>query len=261
MRRTPFVLAVLALAGAAAASAATLFWEGSFPPSSPTAVNTVLAEARGWSAVTLFGAVPCGIAALRSARRGSLRGRLGSAGILAYLVYTYLEMAVSPPFSALYLVYVATLALALPALIMTVAAVDIASLPRRTFPRRAVAVFSLLVAAGLALAWLKDILTRSIRGDFGWPQGPDAVGHVVQALDLGLLVPLGCATGLLLLRDHPAGVLFAAIQLAIGVLMGAALTAMVLCAEGSVAAAAPFAGLWLAWLALAIRAAKRLPSA
>jgi hypothetical protein len=53
------------------------------------------------------------------------------------------------------------------------------------------------------------------------------VQHVVHALDLGLQVPLGIATGVMLLRRRPAGLLLAAIMLANWVCMGAALTGMV----------------------------------
>jgi len=244
--RAAALLSLVVVAAAAAASLATLLWRGSFPnPSPEPVVNRVLAEARGWSAATLFVAIPLSLLSLRAARRGSVRGRLVWLGSLAYFVYTYLEFAVSPPFTALYLVYVIAFACAIPALVMCVASIDVPALSG-TFgaavPRRAIAIFSLLFAALLAGAWLKDIASRTAGGTFGWPTGVDAVGHVVHALDLGLQVPLGIATGVLLLRRRPSSDLVAAVMLVNAVCMGGALTAMV-----AWSSAATGAAVWDAW--------------
>jgi hypothetical protein len=245
---------------AAIASGVTLAWRGSFPSLlSGSGGNSVLAEARGWSAATLFIAIPITLISLQAARRGSVRGRLIWVGSLAYFVYTYLEFAVSPPFSVLYLLYVTAFACAIPALIMGLATIDVAPLPAvfgPRIPRRWVAVFSLLVAALLAGAWLKDIAMRTLAGDFGWPSGASAVGHVVHSLDLGLQVPLGIATGLMLLRHRAVGVLLGGIMLTNAVCMGAALTAMVISAtaeaHANASAALPFAAVWGAGVVLAI---------
>src|SRR6478609_5281096 len=96
------VLSTVVVVSAAAASLITLVWRGSFPDPSPASLgNSVLAEARGWSAATLLLAIPLAVISLRAACRGSIRGRLAWLGGLAYFAYTYLEFAVSPPFTAL----------------------------------------------------------------------------------------------------------------------------------------------------------------
>jgi hypothetical protein len=263
MRRVPrsaLVLSLIVVALAATASLTTLVWDGSYPNPSPApVVNRMLAEARGYCAATLLVAIPVTLLALRAALGGSTRARLVWIGSLAYFVYTYLEFAVSPPFTALYLLYVAAFACALPALVMGVASIELTEL-RETFgariPRRSVAVFSLALAALLALAWLKDIVGRSLAGAFGWPIGADAVGHVVHALDLGLQVPLGIAAGVLLLRRRPEGDLVAGIMLVNAVCMGGALTAMVAWTSAisgaSVWNAWPFAAAWATAIGLAL---------
>jgi hypothetical protein len=244
--RLAVVLSLVVVLLAATASLATLVWGGSFPDPSPAPlVNRVLAEARGWSAATLLVATPLAILSLRAASGGSLRGRLIWIGTLAYFLYTYLEFAVSPPFTALYLVYVAAFACAIPPLVMGIASIDLIELQEACgarVPRRATAVFCLAFAALLALAWLKDIIGRSVAGAFGWPTGADAVGHVVHALDLGLQVPLAIAAGVLLWRRRPAGDLVGAIMLVNGTCMGAALTAM-----AAWSSAASGARVWSAW--------------
>jgi len=253
------VLSLVALVGSAIASATTLLWAGAFPGPSPTGFNQGLAEARGWSVVTLGLVLPVLVASLAAARRGSTVGRLAWLGTLAYLLYTYLEFAVSPPFTALYVVYIATFACTIPALLMGLASIEAEDLARAfgdRAPRRSVAVFALASGILLALAWLKGIVSRTIAGDFGWPQGVAAIGHVVHALDLGLQVPLGIATALLLLGRRPAGYLAAAVMLVNAICMGTALVAMVaapaLAAGRSPLEAAPFATLPLVAVALAV---------
>jgi hypothetical protein len=229
--RAATALSLVSSVCAAAASVATLLWSGSFPPPPGAALfNAALAEARGWSLVTLAIALPLLAFSLLAARNGSRSGHLAWLGTLAYLVYTYLEFAVGPPFTALYLLYVVAFACAIPALVMGVAAVDAAALERSLgaeLPRRSIATFGLALGVLLPLAWLKGIVARTIAGDFGWPSGVDAIGHVVHALDLGLQAPLGIATAVLLLRRKPGGAVLAPILLVNSICMGLALTAMV----------------------------------
>lgn len=249
----------ISLSCAVLASCVTLAWRGAFPESAPPApFNAALAEARGWSAVTLVLAVPIGVAAMQRAGR-SIRARVGWLGVLAYLVYTYLEMAVSPPFTPLYLVYITAFATALCASVVVARSIEEGDAARelRFVARRTIAGFSIVFAAFLALAWLKEIGARSIASEFGWPSGENAIGHVVHALDLGLLVPLGIAAGVLLLRRHAMGWILAGVNLVVAVCMGAAVASMVfLDAVGrgaSTLVAAPFLVAWLAWLGLAVR--------
>lgn len=254
----PLMLSGVALTGAAVASLVILGWSGSFPDPTADPGNRVLAEARGWSAVTL-GVAVLGAAAVVSAARGSLRGLALAAGVLAYLVYTFLELAVSPPYSALYLVYVAVLATALPALVATVSRVGVGALAEAfgdRAPRRLVGGFAVVFGVLLALAWLGGIVERTVAGAFGWPQGADAVAHVVHALDLGLQVPLALAAGFTVLRREPVGYLVGSIFLVMAASMGPALTAMVAVASvdagASPVAAAPFAVLAAIAIGLAV---------
>jgi hypothetical protein len=265
------LLSLLAAGCALAASLTTLAWAGAFPVPPGSAFNAALAEARGWSAVSVL--VASGLAGLiaSGAARRSARARLVLVGALVYLVYSYLELAVSPPFTPLSLVYIAAFACAIPALVMASASFELGALATRfgeRAPRRSVAAFGLLSSTLLCLAWLKGMLARVAAGDFGWPTGIDAIGHVVHALDLGLLAPLGLAAGLLLLRRRAAGYLVGAAMLVNAACMGSALSAMVFVSSWSsgapLRAALPFALVPCAALALAIRflaALKDEPSA
>jgi hypothetical protein len=167
---------------------------------------------------------------------------------------------VSPPFTALYLPYILAFACAIPALIQGVAGLDASAVQRALgvhFPRRSIAAFGLATGVLLSLAWLKGIVAQTAAGQFGWPSGIAAIGHVVHALDLGLQAPLGIATAVLLWRREPGGSVLAGILLTNSVCMGLALTAMVassaLTAGRSPLEAVPFALIPVVASALAAR--------
>jgi hypothetical protein len=253
-------LSVVAALCAAVAAAVTLAWSGAFPEPSPAPeLNEMLAEARGWSAATLVLALPLFIATLAGARAGSSRAKVAWLGTLAYLVYTELELAVSPPFTPLYLLYVVSFACAVTALVTAAATVDVVALKRelgRRAPRRTVAAAAIALGTILSLAWLEDIISRSAAGKFGWRDPYGTVAHVVQALDLGLQVPLAFAAAVMLLRRKPSADLLAGIWLVQAVCMGGALAAMVafraMLAGRGLPGALPFAALWLGFGALAL---------
>ncbi len=245
------VLSWVSASGACLASFAILVSESTFPLAAGVPPqNPVLAEARGWSAATLAVALPLLIAGLLRSQSGSLRGRLAWLGALGYLVYTYLEFAVSPPFTWLFLVYVTTFSSALVALVMGVASLDLEETARAftlPLPRGLLVGFSWLLGVFLALAWLRGIVEAQLAGDLGWREGPAQVRHVVHALDLGLQVPLALASGALLLRKRPGGYVAMALFLVNSLCMGSALFAMVLSASvvsgQSLLTASPFLGL------------------
>jgi hypothetical protein len=233
-KRIPSSAAWLSIAGlalAGVASIVTLAWDGVYPPPPNAPLhNGILAEARGWSVVTACWVVPLGTAALVRARNGSSVAHAVWAGTMAYLVYTFLELAVSGPFTPLFLVYVATLACGGVGLVAAVATLDRGALtdalgPRA--PRRAAAIFALVVSVGLAAAWTKGIVLRMIAGEYGWPDAYGSVAQVVHALDLGLQVPLGLAAGILLLRRDPSADVVGGIFLVMAATMFPSLTAMV----------------------------------
>lgn len=257
--RSAVVFSCAASACAAVASVATLAWAGAFPPPIERQLfNTPLAEARGWSVVTLTLVLPALLVGLTMAVHGSSRGRRVWLGTLIYLVYTYLEMATSPPFTPLYLLYIGAFAAASIAALIGLCSTDVRAVTDAThLPRRTTAVFALVVGIGLALAWLRDIFTRMRAGAFGWPEGTSAVGHVVHALDLGFQVPLCLAAAVTLFFRSRSGSFVAALMLVNGVCMAAALTAMVvasslLCGQ-TLLQAAPFAVLTVAFTATAVR--------
>lgn len=192
----------------------------------------VVAEGVGWDAVTLFAAVPALLLCAPQVARGSLRGRLVAAGVLAYLGYQYLMYAVFWALGPLFPFFVALYPASLATLVWTVSTLDVRSLPARFdggFPRRSVAVFSAAMALLLVAMWSKRI-ALGLAGDVA---GAGLLGTptlTVQALDLGIVVPLAIATAVLIWRRHPVGHLLAAVFSVKGVTMAGAIVAMLVSA-------------------------------
>lgn len=188
----------------------------------------VVAEGIGWDFVTLLVAVPALLVAAPFVARGSLRGRLFALGVLSYFVYQYLMYAVFWALGPLFPLFVAIFPLAATALVWIASTIDVAGLPGRVgprFPRRGMAVFSFLMALLLVGMWSQRIAT-GLSGDL---EGAGLMGVTtlsVQALDLGVIVPLGVATGVLVLRRRPWGYVLSTVMAVKGASMALAICAM-----------------------------------
>lgn len=205
----------------------------------------VVAEGVGWDVVTLIFAVPALLLVLPSLRRGSLGGRLFAIGILAYFFYQYMMYAMFWALGPLFPVFIVLYAASACAIVWIVSGIDVAELPARFsagFPRKGMAVFSVLVALMLLVMWTQRIAI-GLAGDlagaslFGMPT------LTVQAMDLGILVPLAVATAVLLMRSKSWGYLLAPVFAVKGVTMSGAICAMLVSAaltEGALEVA-PFA--------------------
>jgi hypothetical protein len=190
----------------------------------------VVSEGIGWDLVTLLLVVPTAVIAIGSAARGSLRGVLVVAGLLAYFVYQYAEYAMFWAIGPLFPLHVVTFALAITGLALVLAGVDLQELRSSAaaqFPRRGVTALGVVMVVILCGLWLETVLSVSFGGDVqGRLNGAQTL--VVPAFDLGLLVPLGAWTAVLAWRRAPAGVLLGAIVVVKAVAMPLAIVAMLL---------------------------------
>lgn len=172
--------------------------------------------------------------------RGSLRGRLLLAGTLGFILYTYVTMCFGAAYNALFLVYVALFSLSLFAFVLVMMTFDLPTLPAHfsdKLPRRWIAGLLFFAAAFLSLAWLGRILPTLAwdslslweRGGVrGIPALDNTTSMFIQAMDLGLIVPLCVLSGILLLRRKPWGYLLASVALMKFLTMGTAVSLMAL---------------------------------
>ncbi len=191
--------------------------------------KAVAAEGVGWDAVTFFLVIPALALLLPALWRGGLAARLATTGLLAYLLYQYLEYATLLAYGPLFIVYVAIVAVSLSAIVLLVADIDIAGLGDRftaRFPRRGVVALGLFMAALLSAMWL-PLIARTFRADVV-EELAGATTLVVQAFDLAVMVPLGLFLAVTVARRLPVGYLLASVLVVKAIALASAIVAMLL---------------------------------
>ena len=201
------------------------------------------AQERGNDLVTLALCVPLLLVSAYFAAKGSLRGRLVWTGAVFYFLYTYAMSSFLAAYNQLFLAYVAIFSLSLYTFAASLLTLDADLVKERlsAAPVKITAGFMFAVSATLSLQWLGTIIPPLLAG-----QKPALLETyttlVVQAMDLGVLVPLGIVTGMLLLKRSAWGYLLASVFLVKGVTYGTAVLSMGLfqCMDG-IAVSLPFA--------------------
>jgi len=187
--RTAYLLTALAAITMASASAG-----GVFATDWLYRDNALIsATFRGQDVVTLVVAVPLLLIGLVLEVKGSQRGRMLWLGMLFYTMYAYLFYAVAAAFNEFFLLYVATFALPLYALLFSVPRLDLGQLGNAmggTLARAFAIAYTSVVAVGLGILWIGMSLGYLVTGDV--PQPIVDSGHptaVVFAIDLVFIVP------------------------------------------------------------------------
>lgn len=183
---------------------------------------------RGADLVSVLLAVPLLLLALRSARRGSVRGVLLVLGGLAYVAYQY-AYTFAYGWSRLFPVYLSLLALSAFTLAEMLIRLDVGAMADRLDARArvvGVARFLFVIGAGLGLIEGLQVVVALVTGDpplivaqTGHPTSP------VYILDLGLVVPLMLLASRWLGRRRPWGLVAASVLLVKGVTVGLGLLA------------------------------------
>jgi len=184
----------------------------------------------GTDIVTLLIGIPLLLTGIFLSRKGTLRGQLLLTGALGYFLYTYGAMCFLTAFNPLFLVYVALFSLSLFGFILSMKNLNVDEVARHIsngFPRRAIASYFIIVAVFLTLAWLGLVASPSLT----WtpPAGLEsAITMVIQAMDLGVIVPTSLITATLLLKKQAWGYALSSVMLLKILTMGAALIAMII---------------------------------
>lgn len=192
----------------------------------------VVAEGVGWDLLTLCVAAPMLLVLTPWVARGSLRARMLAMGLLAYFFYQYLMYSVYWAFGPLFPVFVILYPVSFALLVWVATTVDLQGLPGLfdgRFPRKGMIVLDASIAVMLLLMWSPRI-SKGLAGDLSAAGLLGTTTLAVQALDLGMIVPLAILTAVLLWRRSPAGFLFGPVLAIKGATMALAICAMLLSA-------------------------------
>jgi hypothetical protein len=130
-------------------------------------------------------------------------------------------------YNVLFLIYVALFSLSLFAFVLMMMSFDLPGLPSHfseKLPRGWIAGLLFFAAAFLSLAWLGRIAATFAPGAV--PALENTTSMFIQAIDLGLIVPLCILSGVLLLRRKPWGYLLVSVGLTRFLTLGVAVSLM-----------------------------------
>lgn len=190
---------------------------------------SMAAQAIGQDFVTLFLGIPLLLLSLYLSRNGQLKGRLLLTGTLGYFLYTYVSYSFLSTYNSFFLLYVLLMAASFFAFLLAMMSFDISKLPmffNEKLPVKFIGGFLLFASFLFGLMWLGKTVPPLINQTI-----PDGLEHyttlVIQALDLGFVVPVGILSGIFLIKRKPFGYLLAPVMIIKEITLLTALTAMV----------------------------------
>lgn len=192
----------------------------------------LVAEGIGWDVFTFVVAVPALLVGAWFVARGSFAGRLFTMGVLGYLLYQYLEYAVTWAIGPLFVPFVVLYAASLMAIVgigWLVARDGVAGRFSQAFPRVGWTVLGVTMAVFLTVMWLGRIRV-ALDGDLVGAGLTSETTLTVQALDLGLMVPLLLLSAVLAWRRNEVGYALVCVLAVVFVGMAGAIVGMLLSA-------------------------------
>ena len=166
---------------------------------------------RSFDWVSLVVVMPLFILGIYRYQRGQFKGQLLLAALFTYLAYIYAIGVMGNAFNSMFLVWTALFSTGLFGLVLTLSGIDIAALPKKlaaNFPRKSLAVYIIVVGIILLLQYLSEVISAYIAGN-----PPASLDHYttleLASLELGIMIPLHLAAGVLLWKMRVWGYLMA----------------------------------------------------
>jgi hypothetical protein len=182
-------------------------------------------SARGTALIALFVAVPILALSMVAAARGSVRAVVVWLGAVTYLLYNAVLFLLATPFNSLFLLYVATFALAVWSAATLLHRMDVPSFGRRFgpgLPVRALAIYLWTIASLNALAWLVQVVPGVLSSQPpAFLAGTGLTTNPIYAQDLSFWIPLTAVTAFWLWRRQAWGLVMAGALLTYSVIESA----------------------------------------
>jgi hypothetical protein len=190
---------------------------------------SMAAQAIAQDYVTLFLGVPLLLLSFYFFRKGLFKGNLLLTGTLGYFLYTYASYSFLSMYNPMFLVYVALMSSSFFAFTLMMMSFDVNRLHlyfSEKLPEKFLGGFLLFVSFVFGMMWT---------GKLGFPlinnAPPEDLQHyttyVIQALDLGFVVPVGFLAGILLIMRKSFGYLLAPVIIIKEITLLTAMTAMI----------------------------------
>lgn len=192
LQRHVYWLSLFLALVAALATALTFFVPGIL--TGPAVTN---GNARGTALVMLAVAVPGLLVSMWMQSRGSWRALMAWLGFLGYLLYNSFLLLFLTPVNRLFLLYVATLSLAVFSVVALLRTADIRGLSERLqpLPFRGLAVYIWTVVVLNVLAWMRTIGPALMERDMSpLVEGSGVATNPIYIQDLGFWLPLMAVT-------------------------------------------------------------------
>lgn len=191
---------------------------------------SIVAQGLASDFITLIIAIPVTVLALYFSQKDSFKGDLVLTGMLGYFLYTYMSYTFLWNYNALFIVYVIIMSLSFFAFLIMMTSFDLKSIKSYfvdPFKAKSIISFQWFVAIMIGMLWLSKITPT-------WFSTVSPIGleHyttlVIQAMDLGFVVPTAIISAILLNQRKPLGYLLSSIVLIKGIALLTSITAMVL---------------------------------
>lgn len=170
-------------------------------------------QAKAQDIVTLCIGIPILIVTIYLARKGSLKWRLLLTGMFGYFLYTYFTYTFYAMYNPLYLVYIAIMSASFFAFVLTMVGFNLKEMKSRFNPQLPVKFIGgvlIFISIAVALMWIGKIAPPLMIGSI-----PTELEHyttlVIQAIDLGFLLPSGILAGILIIKRNAFGYVLASV--------------------------------------------------
>jgi hypothetical protein len=185
----------------------------------------IAAGSRGTDLVTLILGIPILVIATVLYRRGSLRGGLVLAGVLAYFLYVYASRSLGNAYNGLFLASITPFSASLFAFLATIGSFDREVVSARLAAGRSprsLSAFLLASAVVTAVVWLQPLIGALAQSDE--PKYLDTyTTTVTDFLDLGVIVPTLFVAAALTRRRAALGYVLAVAMLVLLLLVAASI--------------------------------------
>jgi hypothetical protein len=181
--------------------------------------------------ITLFLGIPLLMISFFKAQSDSLKGKFLLAGTLGYFLVTYLFYTVMGMYNAMFLTYVIIMGSSFYSFILVILSFNSGSLQHSFKPSVPVKItgrFLIFNSIVIGLLWLSIVVPPLIDGTIIPVQVEHYTTLIVQGLDLGILLPAGLISGILLIKRKESGYLFAPIYFVFLSLLMTALSAKII---------------------------------